>query len=115
MKKLTINKVITDGHVKNTSNTCKVFTCLGSENKETTSVTDNNVGIKPTMNIKDKIIREIASEPFVEDRIIQIKNLVKNIKKEVKYEFEGRFKNGNYFQKMPNGEYYSVNSLSKIK
>lgn len=65
-------------------------------------------------DIKQMII-DIAEEPFVEDRVIGMIELVKEVKRQSRYKFEGKFVNGNYYQKQPNGDFISVNSLTKLK
>ena len=65
-------------------------------------------------DIKQMII-DIAEEPFVEDRVIGMIELVKEVKRQSRYKFEGKFVNGNYYQKQSNGDFVSVNSLSKLK
>lgn len=65
-------------------------------------------------DIKQMII-DIAEEPFVEDRVIGMIELVKEVKRQSRYKFEGKFVNGNYYQKQSNGDFVSVNSLTKLK
>ena len=65
-------------------------------------------------DIKQMII-DIAEEPFVEDRIFGMIELVKEVKRQSRYKFDGKFVNGNYYQKQPNGDFISVNSLTKLK
>ena len=78
---------------------------------KTKSNMTNNREIKPK-NIKQLIV-EIAEEPFVEDRVIGMIELVKEVKRQSRYKFEGKLVNGNYYQKQSDGTYFSVNSLSK--
>ncbi len=49
------------------------------------------------------------------DRVIGMIELVKEVKRQSRYKFEGKLVNGNYYQKQPNGEYFSVNSLSSLE
>ena len=51
------------------------------------NMTDNRE-IKPK-NIKQLIV-EIAEEPFVEDRVIGMIELVKEVKRQSRYKFEGK-------------------------
>jgi hypothetical protein len=76
-----------------------------------TNIKQDNREIKPK-NIKQLIV-EIAEEPFVEDRVIGMIELVKEVKRQSRYKFEGKLVNGNYYQKQSDGTYFSVNSLSK--
>ncbi len=75
------------------------------------NIKQDNREIKPK-NIKQLIV-EIAEEPFVEDRVIGMIELVKEVKRQSRYKFEGKLVNGNYYQKQSDGTYFSVNSLSK--
>jgi hypothetical protein len=72
----------------------------------------DNREIKPK-NIKQLIV-EIAEEPFIEDRVLGMTSLVKEVRRQSRYKFEGKLVNGNYYQKNENGDFYSVNSLSKL-
>lgn len=78
-----------------------------------TNIKQDNREIKPK-NIKQLIV-EIAEEPFVEDRVIGMIELVKEVKRQSRYKFEGKLVNGNYYQKQSDGTYFSVNSLSSLE
>jgi len=65
------------------------------------------------MRISQKIVK-IANEPFVEDRIIQFAELLR-VERNKRFRFEAIFKRGNFYLKQPDGSYFSVNSLSKLK
>ncbi len=80
---------------------------------KTKSNMTNNREIKPK-NIKQLIV-EIAEEPFVEDRVIGMIELVKEVKRQSRYKFEGKLVNSNYYQKQSDGSYFSVNSLSSLE
>lgn len=65
------------------------------------------------MRISQKIVK-IANEPFAEDRIIQFAELLR-VEKNKRFRFEAIMRRGNFYQKQPDGSYFDVNSLSKLK
>ena len=44
-----------------------------------------------------------------------LKSKFSQLEEEIRGDWEGKIRNGNFYKKMPNGKYFSMNSLSELK